>query len=463
MELLKNRYVKWGGVIVLLIFANIINAIWNWGLITVKVTDAPLKTVIKSIEWQGWVSIYSNLPADTKVTMNVDHVPLPEAMDALAAGISGSGPGGPGEPGGPPGGGFGGGGAGGRDGGPGGPGGAAAGAPGTTNNNPGGGPGGPPGGGFAGGGPGGPGGGPGGQGGAGGRRGGFGSGFGGGGGGGGFGGGGGGFGGGGFGGGVQWNLAFFVAPTTAQVKDEIRTFESGTENDDLRVFTYPTPLQMLVTDDSLPASDPRLQTWPGYKPAPAPAAAATTVDPSTNGGAATPPADSTPNVQTYLQAFAQAANIWIMAPSTWTSDVATPPAPSSSIISAVEEFVGHTHGAVATAYVLRQGRGGRGGGFGGPGRGGFADMESLNERMNNAISGLPEDARADAQAALQDQITFFQNVQAAPPEQRGQMIRTHFQQMMADNLGNNGRRSPQRMARMFQRVVANRQAAQGPK
>ena len=49
MELLKNRYVKWGGVIVLLIFANIINAIWNWGLITVKVTDAPLKTVIKSI------------------------------------------------------------------------------------------------------------------------------------------------------------------------------------------------------------------------------------------------------------------------------------------------------------------------------------------------------------------------------------------------------------------------------
>src|ERR1017187_1281933 len=85
----RNRYIKWGGLIALLILANIVNYIyWNWGLITVKVKDAPLSKVIKSIEWQGWVTIYTNLPSDAKVTMWVDHVPLAEAMETLAHDIT---------------------------------------------------------------------------------------------------------------------------------------------------------------------------------------------------------------------------------------------------------------------------------------------------------------------------------------------------------------------------------------
>ena len=52
-----------------------------------KVKDAPLAQVLKSIEWQGWVKIYSNLPKDTKVTMYVDRVPLSEAMETLAANV----------------------------------------------------------------------------------------------------------------------------------------------------------------------------------------------------------------------------------------------------------------------------------------------------------------------------------------------------------------------------------------
>ena len=66
--------------------------------------------------------------------------------------------------------------------------------------------------------------------------------------------------------GASWNLAFFVAPTSAQVKAEIQAFESGTTDDDMKVYTYPTPLQFVASDADMPASDPRLQKWPGYIP-----------------------------------------------------------------------------------------------------------------------------------------------------------------------------------------------------
>src|SRR5476651_1093116 len=86
-----NRTIKWGGIAILfLIVANVVLHIyWNWGLITVKVHDAPLSKVIRSIEWQGWVKIYTNLPPDAKVSMWVDHVPLAEAMETLAANVGG--------------------------------------------------------------------------------------------------------------------------------------------------------------------------------------------------------------------------------------------------------------------------------------------------------------------------------------------------------------------------------------
>ena len=79
---------KWVRLLALLIVANIGYYLYlNWGLVTVKVKDAPLKYVIKSIEWQGWVKIYTNLPLDTKVTMYVDHAPLAEAMETLAVNV----------------------------------------------------------------------------------------------------------------------------------------------------------------------------------------------------------------------------------------------------------------------------------------------------------------------------------------------------------------------------------------
>ena len=74
-------YAKWKWIVGLLILANIAYYFYDgWGLVTVKVHDEPLSKVISSIEWQGWVRIYTNLPPDTTVTMYVDHVPLAEAM-----------------------------------------------------------------------------------------------------------------------------------------------------------------------------------------------------------------------------------------------------------------------------------------------------------------------------------------------------------------------------------------------
>ncbi len=384
-----NRTIKWGAIaIVFLILANVVcHLYWNWGLITVKVHDAPLSKVIKSIEWQGWVKIYTNLPPDAKVTMYVDHVPLAEAMESLAANVDGR-PVGADRP---------------RDGGPGGTPPPPDGAP----------PGGGPGGGRP-----------------------------------------------GRGGGAQWNLAFFVAPTSAQVKAEIQAFQSGSTDEDTKVYSYPTPFQFIASDSDMPAADPRLQKWPGYK-APDPAA---TPPPAPDGQAAptTPAPDATPTVQTYLQAFAESSNVWIMAPGSWAPPVSSPPPPSSSIIHAIKNFISSSHGAVTQAIVLRVGRGARGGGnFARGGGGGFGgDMEAMADRMRNAINGLPEDARAGALDQLNQEVQFFQTVQAAPPDQRPQMIRDHMMAKMAND-PRMARMSPEKRAQRYARAVANREAVRG--
>jgi hypothetical protein len=394
--MLRNRSVQVAGIILFLILANIVNYLyWNWGLITVKVTDAPLNKVISSIEWQGWVRIYTNFPPDSTVSMYVDHVPLAEAMESLAANVTPppdanppDRPGGDAPPGGPP---------------P--PGGA------------------PPGG------PGGPGG----------RGGGFGR---------------GGFGG---GGGAQWNLAFFVAPTSAQVKAEIQAFQSGTPDDDLKVYTYPTPFQMVASDDDMPAADPRAQSWPGYKP-PAPPPAPTDGSAPSSPDPAAADTNATPTVHTYLQAFAQSANVWIMAPASWDPTVTSPPPANSSLIRAIKNFISSSRGSVTQAIILRRGRGGaRGGTRGG---GGFADIDATADRLRNAINGLPEEARADALTQLDQEVKFFHDVQLAPPEDRPKMIREH---MMSKRGNGFNRMSPQKRAQMYARLVANREAAQGKK
>jgi hypothetical protein len=375
-----NKFTVAGALIAVLLVANIINYFCSgWGLITVKVKDAPLGQVIKSIERQGWVTIYSNLDPQSKVSMYCDHVPLPEAMETLAVNVE--------EP--PP-----------------------ADAGGNSG-----------GGGFGG------------------RR-----------------------GGGGGGGGAQWNLAFFVAPTSDQVKAEIRAFTEGADrNDDtLQSYNFPTPLNM-ISDESTAVADPRLQTWPGVKTAPAP-------PPNADGTPATGPdgqplqAEAPPTtVQGYLRSFAEGAAIWIIAPASWDSPVATPPPPDSSISAAIHHFISGAHGSVTEAIILRgreqrtaSGDRPRGGGF----RGAGLDLGMMEERVDNAINGLPQDQQPAARAKLADEKQTQKEMATLPFEERRQRMFSHFLELRL-NGDNNWRRSPEKRAQMYARLVNNRLAATG--
>jgi hypothetical protein len=392
MTMLRNKFVIAAGVIVLLVVANIISYFWNnWGLITVKVKDAPLGQVIKSIERQGWVTIYSNIDPQSKVTMYCDHVPLPEAMETLALNVDDSG-------------------------------GASANGGGQ--------------GGYGGGG-----------GANGGGRGGGGRGFGGG------------------MGGAQWHLGFFVAPTSAQVRDEIRTFTEGADrNDDsLLTYSFPTPLDM-IADDSTPVADPRRQIWPGVKTAPAP-------PPNADGTPVTGPdgqpvqAEAPPtNVQGYLRNFAEGADVWIMAPASWDPAVSTAPPPNDSIIAAIRHFVGGAHGSVTEAIILRgreqrtaalTGDRPRGGN-----RGGGLDLGLMEDRIDNAINGLPPAVQPAARAKLADEKQNQKELATLPPEERRRKQFAHMIDLRL-NGDNNWRRSPEKRAQVFARLVNNRIAATG--
>jgi hypothetical protein len=343
LAILRTRNGAVGGILVLLIVANLIRWFFSdWGLITVTVTDAPLGQVLKSIQRQGWVTIYSDMDPTTKVSMYVVKVPLAEAMETLTANVGG-----------------------------------------------------------------------------------------------------------------QWKLGFFAAPNSAGVKQEIRAFQAGGADDDSKIYSYQTPLQMLAdTDaDGLPAADPRLQSWPGYHPPAAPPPPPPSADGQPD---ATPPAPPPPpsNVQDYLQALAEEADIFVMAPASWSPNVAAP-APNSSIIHAVKNLVGSAHGSVQQAIVLRS-RARRSSGGQHNFAGGDTGWAYMEDRMQNAINGLPADVRPQATAQLAQETKFQKDLQAVPPEQRGPMMMQHFMKRMGQN---NWRRSPDKRAAMYSRAVSNRQAA----
>jgi hypothetical protein len=359
--MLQNRYVWAGAIILVLLVANIINWIFSgWGLITVTVHEVPLAKVIKSIEWQGHVTIYTDIDPTTPVSMYVVKVPLAEAMESLAVNVTGPD---------------------GR-------------------------------------------------------------------------------------GGAQWKLGFFVAPSSSQVKQEIRSFQAGATDDDTKIYSYQTPLQMLASDSDMPAADPRLQTWPGYKAPPAPPPPNPADNQQDGDANAAPPAPPPPppdptTVQDYLQALARQSDIWIMTPGSWEPNVSAP-APSPSIIRAVKNLVSSARGSVTQAIILRaRGQGGRGGPGRGGGRGfagGDTGWSTMEDRMRNAINGLPVDARPAALDQLTKEVAFQQQVRAAPRDQRRAMMRQH----MMDHMGaNDWRRSPEKRAQMYARVVSNRQAARG--
>jgi hypothetical protein len=363
----RNRYTFAGGIIAFLMLANIVYYCFSgWGLITVNVQDVPLSKVIKNIEWQGWVKIYSNIDPQTKISMYVEKVPLPEALETLAINAGG-----------------------------------------------------------------------------------------------------------------QWKLGFFVGPSTTNVKETIHSFEAGITADTLKTYSYPTMLGMLTPggedDAPAPVGDPRLQSWPGVK-APVQVVPVSTnpTPPVPDAATPPPPGDNQPatpaspdSVQSYLRTFAQASDIFIMSDSSWDPPVSSPPPASSSVISAIKNFVSHNHGTVAQAFIL-QARGQRGPGGGGFRRGGFAGGEdtgwsTMEDRVRNAINGLPESARAGALSQLDQMEKLRKEMQNAPPEQRQIMRRQQMEARIADNPGGGpmGRMSPDKRAQRYQQMVSTRMSAQG--
>jgi hypothetical protein len=258
--------------------------------------------------------------------------------------------------------------------------------------------------------------------------------------------------------GGHWNLGFFAAPTSAGVKEEIRNFQAGNTGDDVKSYSYPTMMDALTGGDAdIPEPDPRGQSWPGYHP---PTAALSARTGGGQGGqdtaSAQPPAAPT-TVQDYFHAFAEEADILIMAPSSWAPNVPAPAA-NASIVHAVNNLVSSAHGSVEEAIVLRDsGRGGRGS-RGGGGFGGDTGWSYMEDRVKNEISALPEEDRAAATSQLQDEDKFRKDVENAPPDARMGMMAQH---MEAAGEHRFSRMAPKARARMYERIVSNRQAATG--
>jgi hypothetical protein len=251
---------------------------------------------------------------------------------------------------------------------------------------------------------------------------------------------------------AQWNLAFFAGPTKSQVQQEIREFQSGDPDDDNKVYAYGVQMQMISNDTVTSIPDPRLQSWPGVKPpdptaAPAVAAAAPTPT-QPDGNAPDPVPAGPPTVHTYFDALAAGANIWIMAPGSWTPPVANAPPANSSIISAVKKLVSGSHGYVTQAIVLRAGRGGARGNT-------VANDNAWEDRMRNAINGLPPDERPEAIDQLNKEVDFRKSLAALPPDQRRKKMFEHFAERMlyGERLS---RLSPIKRAQIYKRMVAMR-------
>lgn len=73
----------------LVILLGLVSFFWPDGLITLNFKEAPVSKVISSIERQGHVRIATNVPPETLVTMQMNKVPLMEALETLAVRLEG--------------------------------------------------------------------------------------------------------------------------------------------------------------------------------------------------------------------------------------------------------------------------------------------------------------------------------------------------------------------------------------
>jgi len=79
-----NRRTLVGSLLALLLIWGAWQLYAGWGLVTIKVDDAPLSKVLSEIRKQGGIEVVSNLDPATKVSLHVRRVPAVEALDIAA-------------------------------------------------------------------------------------------------------------------------------------------------------------------------------------------------------------------------------------------------------------------------------------------------------------------------------------------------------------------------------------------
>ena len=70
---------------IVLVVANFAYHWWrDRGLITIHSENSPASKVVRDLEKQGGITFKTNVPPETPVRMNVDKVPLVEAIETLS-------------------------------------------------------------------------------------------------------------------------------------------------------------------------------------------------------------------------------------------------------------------------------------------------------------------------------------------------------------------------------------------
>ena len=84
LKIFPKRILLLGALALLLLVAIVARWISGWGLVTVHVTNVPLGTVIASIARQAGVRVETSLDLTKPVSLDVDHVPVAEALSSLS-------------------------------------------------------------------------------------------------------------------------------------------------------------------------------------------------------------------------------------------------------------------------------------------------------------------------------------------------------------------------------------------
>jgi hypothetical protein len=197
----------------------------------------------------------------------------------------------------------------------------------------------------------------------------------------------------------RWRLLFFVAGDKTTLKTAETSWFGGQRPDGWKMLSFPMPNIFLADDVVAVPLDPRDDVW----------------NPKTSGPAA---------VQAYFSEAAQLTNAGFAFPETWNPQVNSTP-PSGKVDRVIPKLISAAGGKADELFFLTKNVRRRGE-FAGRGDGDF-NPDLMAERMQAQIDRLPEDERADAQAAFDTQKAFRASLAGMTDDQRRAAFIQHMQ------------------------------------